>query len=127
MTKPKLQTLYTQIGPEKIDQLVQAFYPRVYEDPVLRPLFQYDMSIIMHKQRLFLTQFLGGPPLYSQEYGQPAMRKRHLPFPITEDHAKRWLRCMKEAFDEVGLSEGEAGEIFYERLKQVAAIMINTF
>lgn len=125
-SEPRLETLYDVIGREKIDQLVEAFYPKVYDDPDLSPLFQGDMSEIMRKQRMFLTQFLGGPPLFSQEFGPPAMRARHMPFEITEKRAQAWLRCMAEAFEEVGLNEIPAGEFFYQRLQQVAAIMINT-
>lgn len=126
MSEHHLRTIYDEIGKEKIDQLVEAFYPKVYSDPYLSPLFNGDMSEIMRKQRMFLTQFLGGPPLYSEEFGPPAMKYRHLRFKITPKHAEGWLRCMWEAFNEVGLSEDPAGLFFYERLKQVAAIMVNT-
>lgn len=126
MPDPRLQNLYDQIGGEKIEELVNAFYPKVYADPDLSPLFQGDMNEIMRKQQMFLTQFLGGPALYSQEFGPPAMRQRHLPFEITPRRAECWLRCMKEAFEEVGLDSNPVGEFFYNRLKQVAAIMINS-
>ena len=80
----KFKTLYSEIGgQETIDKLVDAFYPRVYADPELRPLFEGDMEEIKRKQRMFLPQFLGGPALYSQEFGPPAMRERHLPFEVT--------------------------------------------
>ncbi|GIN39159.1 globin domain-containing protein [Heyndrickxia oleronia] len=126
MPDPRLHNLYDQIGGEKIEELVNAFYPKVYADPDLSPLFQGDMNEIMRKQRMFLTQFLGGPALYSQEFGPPAMRQRHHPFEITPRRAECWLRCMKEAFEEVGLDSYPVGEFFYNRLKQVAAIMINS-
>lgn len=126
MPDPRLQNVYDQIGAEKIEELVNAFYPKVYADPDLSPLFQGDMNEIMRKQQMFLTQFLGGPPLYSQEFGPPAMRHRHLPFEVTPKRAECWLRCMKEAFEEVGLDSNPVGEFFYNRLKQVAAIMINS-
>lgn len=126
MSESRLQTLYDQIGGDIIDELVNAFYPKVYDDPDLSPLFQGDMGEIMRKQRLFLTQFLGGPALYSQEFGPPAMRRRHLPFEITPKRAECWLRCMGEAFEEVGLDKHPAGGFFYSRLQQVAAIMVNS-
>lgn len=126
MSEPQFQSLYDQIGAEKIDELVRAFYPKVYADPDLSPIFEGDMKEIMRKQRMFLTQFLGGPPLYSEEFGPPQMRMRHLPFPITPKRAESWLRCMWEAFEDVGLDKHPAGEFFYSRLRQVAAIMINT-
>ncbi|MGG1396372.1 globin [Bacillus salipaludis] len=123
----QFKTLYNEIGgQETIDQLVNAFYPRVYDDKDLRPLFEGDMSEIMRKQRMFLPQFLGGPALYSQEFGPPAMRDRHLPFKVTPKRARAWLRCMSEAFQEIGLDQNPAGLAFYDRLTQVAGIMVNS-
>ncbi|MEH7110556.1 globin [Bacillus sp. JJ1764] len=121
------RSLYTEIGgQETINKLVEAFYPRVYDDPDLAPLFEGDMEEIKRKQRMFLPQFLGGPALYSAEFGPPAMRERHLPFEVTSKRAKAWLRCMKEAFHEIGLDENPAGLAFYDRLTQVAGIMVNS-
>ncbi|QED47884.1 globin domain-containing protein [Cytobacillus dafuensis] len=122
----KFISLYTEIGgAETIEKLVNAFYPRVYADKDLSPLFQDDMEEIKRKQIMFLSQFTGGPALYSHEFGPPAMQKRHLPFEITPKLAKCWLHCMREAFEEIGLNEHPAGILFYDRLKQVAAIMVN--
>lgn len=123
----QLRTLYTEIGgQETIDKLVEAFYPRVYADEDLSPLFKGDMEEIKRKQKMFLPQFTGGPALYSQEFGPPAMQMRHLPFEVTPKRAKAWLRCMKEAFEEIGLDNTPAGQAFYERLTQVAGIMVNS-
>lgn len=120
------KTLYEAIGgAETVRKLVEAFYPRVYADPDLSPLFQGDMSEIMKKQEMFLTQFLGGPPLYSEAYGHPMLRYRHLPFPITPNRAEAWLRCMRGAMDEIGLA-GPGRVHFYTRLVQVAGHMVNT-
>lgn len=120
------QTMYEMVGgAETVNRLVEAFYPRVYADPDLRPLFPNGVEEIMRKQRMFLTQFLGGPTLYSDEFGPPMMQKRHLPFPVTPRRARAWLRCMRGAMDEIGL-EGIPRQLFYNRLEQVAQIMINT-
>ncbi|HLQ74127.1 MAG TPA: globin [Bacillota bacterium] len=126
MHEPNLRSIYDDIGPEKIEELVNAFYPKVYSEPLLIPIFDGDMSEIMYKQRLFLTQFTGGPPLFSEEYGAPMMKRRHLPFQITPKRANAWLRCMKEAFLEIGLDKEEKGKFFFERLQEVASIMVNT-
>lgn len=126
MTEPVFSTLYELVGGEEtVTRLVAAFYPRVYQHPELAPLFGVEMEEIMRKQRMFLTQFLGGPLLYSEEFGPPAMRMRHLPFPITPQRAEAWLACMKKAMDEIGL-DGLARDLFYGRLTQVAKIMVNT-
>lgn len=120
------ETLYEKLGGEAtIRRLVEAFYPRVYRDPDLAPLFPDGMEEIMEKQRMFLTQFTGGPALYSQRYGPPRMRDRHLAFEITPQRAQAWLRCMREAMDEIGLSGAER-EKFYEQLTEVAQVMVNT-
>lgn len=126
MSELHLQLLYDRIGPEKIEELVNAFYPKVYADPDLIPIFTGDVGVIMEKQQKFLTQFTGGPALYSNKYGRPRMRARHLSHEITPIRAEAWLRCMKEAFEEVGLADTPEGEVFYERLTQVAAIMVNS-
>lgn len=121
------KSLYNEIGgQETIDKLVDAFYPRVYADKDLRPLFEGDIEEIKRKQRMFLPQFLGGPALYSMEFGPPAMRDRHLPFEVTPHRAQCWLSCMKEAFEEIGLFDNPAGHAFYDRLTQVASIMVNS-
>lgn len=120
------QTPYEMLGGEEtIQKLVNAFYPKVYANPILSPLFEGDMEEIKRKQKMFLTQFTGGPTLYSNEFGPPAMRARHMPFEITPTRATAWLSCMREAMDEIGL-EGEIRDQFYDRLQQVAGIMINT-
>jgi hemoglobin len=121
-----MDSLYEALGgAETVKRLVEAFYPKVYADPDLAPLFPDGVEEIMMKQEMFLTQFLGGPPLYSDRFGPPAMRQRHLPFEVTPRRALAWLRCMKEAMDETGM-KGPEREYFYERLTQVAGIMVNS-
>jgi hemoglobin len=55
------------------------------------------------------------------------MKQRHMPFEITPKRAERWLSCMKDAFKETGLDQNSAAGPFYDRLMQVAAIMVNSF
>ena len=92
-------TLYDRLGPERLDQLVTAFYRNVQADPVIAPLFPADIAPVREKQRLFLTQFLGGPPLYNQTHGHPRMRMRHFPHAIDETAVRHWLQCMWGAID----------------------------
>lgn len=126
MQQSEAETLFEAIGGEEtIRNLLKSFYPKVYQDPDLSPIFLDGVEGIMQKQYLFLTQFTGGPPLYSDQYGPPQMRQRHMAFAVTPRRAEAWLRCMKEAMDEIGLS-GHARQWFYERLTQVAGIMVNS-
>lgn len=116
---------YDAIGEEKLSSLVDAFYLRVGKHPDLIPIFPEDLTEVARKQKQFLTQFLGGPPLYTEEHGHPMMRARHLPHEITPMRAKAWLSCMSEAMDEVGL-DPTFREFFFSRLVMTANHMVNT-
>lgn len=111
-------------GEEKIRELVEAFYRRVAEDPVLRPLFPDDFSEVREKQRRFLTQFFGGPPLYTEVHGHPMLRMRHMRFRITPRHAEHWLACMRGAMEEVGI-DAPVRDFMLERLTLTAYHMVN--
>lgn len=112
-------------GSETFHALVAAFYRRVAKDPDLSPIFPEDFTEIQEKQYAFLTQFFGGPALYSQTYGAPMLRARHMPFPVTKPRVVAWLRCMSEAMDEIGLG-GELRDFMFERLTLTAHHMMNT-
>ena len=111
-------------GSDTIQRLVDVFYPRVQADPDLAPIFPEDITPVRDKQYLFLTQFLGGPPLYSEQYGHPMLRARHLPHAVTPRRRDAWLRCMAAAMDEIGLA-GDVREFVFARLVQVADHMVN--
>ncbi|GAA0325330.1 group 2 truncated hemoglobin YjbI [Bacillus carboniphilus] len=118
-------TPYEQIGKEKLSDLIDAFYRRVHNHPDLAPIFPDDLTEVARKQKQFQTQYLGGPPIFTEEHGHPMMRARHLPFPITPTRAKAWLTCMSEAMDEVGL-EGPFRDEYFARLVLTAKHMVNT-
>ncbi|RKP56109.1 globin [Cohnella endophytica] len=119
-------SLYEALGEaEGIRDLVGRFYPKVQAHPLLAPLFPEDIIPVMEKQILFLTQFLGGPPLYSDEYGHPMMRARHLPFPITPERAEAWLDCMTRALAETSVP-GPLQKLTIERLSGPANHFVNT-
>lgn len=112
-------------GAGTIRRLVEAFYPKVQAHPDLAPLFPEDITPVIEKQYLFLTQFFGGPSLYSDQYGHPMMRARHMAFPITPKLADAWLSCMRQAMEEVQIP-GELREFLLERLRGSAYHFVNT-
>ncbi|WP_026699968.1 globin domain-containing protein [Salibacterium aidingense] len=112
-------------GSGVLEELVETFYGKVKQHQDLIPIFPEDLTETARKQKQFLTQFLGGPSLYTEEHGHPMLRARHLPFTITKERAIAWLTCMEEAMDEVGL-EGPAREEMLQRLTLTAQHMINT-
>ncbi|MBO7747740.1 globin [Paenibacillus sp. MWE-103] len=111
-------------GVAGIRRIVEAFYPKVLRNPLIGPLFPAEIDPVMDRQTLFLSQFFGGPPLYSDEYGHPMMRARHLPFPITPERAEAWLGCMREALAETDLPQ-ELQAIIVDRLSGPAHHFIN--
>ena len=118
-------TPYEAIGADALSQLVDAFYLRVHKHPLLSPIFPDDLSETARKQKQFLTQYLGGPSLYTEEHGHPMLHARHLPFEITPERARAWLSCMEEAMDELDLDE-RFQAWFFERLELTARHMVNT-
>mgnify|MGYP001059104415 CR=1 FL=1 len=116
---------FESIGEETLHRLVDTFYGLVAQHPDLAPIFPNQFTEIARKQKQFLTQYLGGPALYTEEHGHPMMRARHLPFPVTPIRAKAWLACMSQAMDKIGL-EGPLRDEFYSRLYLTAQHMINT-
>lgn len=111
-------------GAETFRRIVEEFYPLVQAHPLIGPLFPENIDPVMEKQYMFLTQFFGGPSLYSDVHGHPMMRARHMPFEITSKHADAWLGCMQQALTRVGL-DPELQTFVLERLKGPAYHFIN--
>ncbi len=121
----KIQSVYEMLGgDEPIRKMVDAFYAKVYQDPVLRPMFPDEMEESKRRQLLFLIQFFGGPRLYSEERGHPRLRMRHFPFAIDLRARDHWLQHMQEAIDEAGI-EGLAREQMREYFDRASAFLIN--
>lgn len=117
-------TLFERLGEENISILVDRFYDRVFVHEQIAHLFKTDKELIKAKQRLFLTQFLGGPALYSQQYGHPQLRARHLPHPIGEEDAVAWLECMSNAISTLDVEEKLKDELF-RKFVPTAMFMVN--
>ncbi|HET6544104.1 MAG TPA: globin [Chryseolinea sp.] len=118
------ETLYDRLGEHNLRLLVDRFYDLVFENPQISHLFKTDKNAIKEKQRLFLTQFLGGPPLYSTQYGHPQLRARHLPHAISSDDAVAWLSCMSTSISSLPVEQKLKDEMM-ERLIPTAMFMVN--
>lgn len=95
---------YELLGGETgVRQLVDRFYDLMDERDdaaELRALHAKSLRVSRQKLFLFLSGWLGGPPLYTQKYGHPMLRRRHLPFRITSLERDQWISCMNEALVE---------------------------
>jgi len=100
-------TPYEEIGGEpRVRALVERFYDQVEaKAPVLRAMLPRDTSASRQKLFEFLSGWMGGPPLYIERHGHPALRVRHFPFRIDTAAAEEWIRCMVVALDDVVESE----------------------
>ena len=118
-------TLYERIGGDvALTQLTDRFYDLVFEDEQISRLFKSDKDVIKEKQKLFLTQFLGGPLLYSDQYGHPMMRARHMPHPISEEDAIAWLNKKKKKIGTLDIAKELKDELF-DRFPRTAFFMVN--
>jgi hemoglobin len=91
-------------GAEKVRALVVRFYQLMDELPEaygIRKLHAPDLQGATDKLYKFLTGWMGGPPLYVDEYGHPMLRARHLPFSISNTERDQWLMCMNQALEDV--------------------------
>ncbi|PYZ93493.1 globin [Salipaludibacillus keqinensis] len=125
MTEPNKQTAYELIGKKRLSELVDRFYELVSTHPELTAIFPDDLSETARKQKQFLTQFFGGPSIYTEEHGHPMLRARHMPFPITPSRGEAWLSCMAQALVETNIEEPLRSAIL-ERLTYTARHMINS-
>ena len=102
-------TLYQQIGgDDKLRELVDRFYDLMDLEPqfaALRAMHPTTLEGSREKLYRFLSGWSGGPDIYTQKYGAPFLRARHLPFPIGSKERDDWLTCMLLALRELGYGE----------------------
>lgn len=115
------------MGEDAIFALLERLYSKLGESDI-RELFPTDLVAASRKSAAFFVQLMGGPPLFSQTYGPPRMRQRHLPFEIDEQARQQWLACFDLALEE-SISAGEFPQEeltdFRDFLGRFSAWMVN--
>ena len=107
------QSLYDLLGGEseathKIREIVEAFYDVMESDEkakTIRLMHPEDLTSSREKLFMFLTGWTGGPQLYTERYGHPFLRRRHLPFKIGEDERDQWIYCMTKGMLNLKMEE----------------------
>jgi hemoglobin len=85
--------------------LVERFYARVADDPLLRRVYpEEDLASATDRLTLFLIQYWGGPSTYTERRGHPRLRLRHQPFAIGQAERDAWLGHMTAAVDSLELA-----------------------
>jgi hemoglobin len=100
-------TPFSRLGGETgVRALVDAFYDHMDLEPdfrELRALHPKALDGSRDKLFWFLCGWLGGPPLYTDRFGHPMLRARHLPYRIGILERDQWLACMSQAMAGQGI------------------------
>ncbi|MFN7921640.1 MAG: hypothetical protein U0Q16_16185 [Bryobacteraceae bacterium] len=89
---PPSPEIYPAMGEANIFRMLADFYSAL-EQSSIRAMFPADMQAASERSAAFFAGVLGGPPLFHQRYGNPAMRARHAKFPIDPAARQVWLEC----------------------------------
>ena len=95
-------------GEPQVEALVGRFYDLMELDPAytaLRAVHGPDLAQARQKLTWFLCGWLGGPQHYTERFGHPRLRMRHMPYTIGILERDQWLACMDQAMAEVGMAE----------------------
>ncbi|MDR7094576.1 group II truncated hemoglobin [Hydrogenophaga laconesensis] len=91
-------------GEDKVHALVDRFYDLMDIEPRYRELRAvHGTTLDSARQKLvwFLCGWLGGPQHYTDRFGHPRLRMRHMPFAIGIIERDQWLACMDQAMGDV--------------------------
>jgi hemoglobin len=107
--EPNSPTPYALLGGDaKVRRLVEHFYDLMELEPQYAQLRAVHGATLEHareKLYLFLCGWLGGPPLYTDRFGHPMLRARHLPFAIGDVERDQWMACMVQAMEETDVPQ----------------------
>ena len=97
-------TIYELIGGEAgVRRLTRRFYALMDELPDAKACRDiHPPSLEASEQKFFeyLSGWMGGPPLFTDKYGAPMLRRRHFRAPIGEAERDGWLLCFRQAMAE---------------------------
>jgi hemoglobin len=93
-------------GEAAVRALVDRFYDLMDIEPgyrELRAIHGSTLADARDKLFWFLCGWLGGPSHYTERFGHPRLRMRHMPFAIGVLERDQWLACMDQAMRECAL------------------------
>ena len=114
--KPPFDTPFEWIGGEAhVRVLVERFYDLMDLEPAyaeLRAAHGPELANARQRLFMFLCGWLGGPSYYTDQFGHPRLRMRHMPFAIGIKERDQWVACMDQA-----MAETQVPADLRERLK----------
>ena len=106
---PPFETPFAWIGGEsQVHALVDRFYDLMDLEPgytALRAAHGTELANAREKLKMFLTGWLGGPQRYTEQFGHPRLRMRHMPFSIGIAERDQWVACMDQAMQETEIND----------------------
>lgn len=90
-------------GAGAVTRLVEAFYRHMGTRDDARRILAMHPADLSHTRQIlvaYLTEWTGGPRLYTPWRGPPRLGRVHAPFAIGPADRDAWMRCMDAALDE---------------------------
>jgi hemoglobin len=119
--QPTAATPFDTLGGElQVLALAERFYDLMDLEPAYAALrAAHGNTLAQARQKLFwfLCGWLGGPQHYTERFGHPRLRARHMPFVIGNTERDQWLACMDQAMQETGVPEDlrlRLGQAFFQ-------------
>ena len=113
-------------GSAKCLELSAAFYARVDEDPVLRPLFPGKThTCAIEALSAFLVQFLNGPSEDARRRWHLSLHESHLRFRIRQEERDAWFVIMTRVLREIELEE-TIRQALLRLFEAASAYLVNT-
>ena len=126
---PPFETPFAWIGGEsQVHALVDRFYDLMDLEPgyaALRAAHGTELANAREKLKMFLTGWMGGPQRYTEQFGHPRLRMRHMPFSIGIAERDQWVACMDQAMQETAIDDALRTRL-KESFMQTADWMRNT-
>jgi hemoglobin len=101
-------------GEPAVRALVERFYDLMELEPEfaeLRAVHGSTLEAARERLFMFLSGWLGGPALYTDKFGHPMLRARHLPFAIGDLERDQWMACMVRAMEETEVPQQLRGPL----------------
>ena len=121
-------SVYAAMGESGIFRMLSDFYGELGHSS-LRSMFPRDLEAASRRSAAFYVQLLGGPPMYSELYGAPRMRRRHFPFEIDEKARIVWRDCFYKVLEQAERKYNFPGDhlpAFRDFIEYFSRWMVNT-
>ncbi|WP_349254851.1 group II truncated hemoglobin [Roseateles cellulosilyticus] len=101
-------------GHDAVVRLVDAFYNAMDTLPearTIRAMHETDLGPTRRLLVKYLSEWMGGPKLYTPDRGAPMLRRRHQPFDIDASARDAWMACMRHALATTCVDEDLRAEL----------------